>query len=192
VNNETDSSNSDSIRRIKGAHAVFFTGGDQQKLIAILAKTELLATIKRKYFSDKHFIVGGTSAGAMVIPETCIANGTIREALFKNDITIVEGFGLIKNIIVDTHFVKRGRFARLAQAVTMHPNCLGIGLEENTAIIISQGYKIECIGSGMVTLIDGSKLTKTNINAVNDSTPIVMNNLKVSILAKGSKLHLKK
>lgn len=186
VENEEDARNPDSIRRIKGSHAVFFTGGDQNKLVLLVAQTELLVAIRNKYYSDKHFIVGGTSAGAMAIPEIIITGGLIVEALYKEDIKISKGFDLIKEVIVDTHFIKRGRFARLAHAVALNPSCLGIGLGEDTALIISEGSHAECVGSGMVILIDGSKIDSTNINEVNDSTAIVIENLNVSILAEGS------
>lgn len=180
-----DANNAVSIKRIHGAHAVFFTGGDQNKLVSVISETALLTAIKKKYYSDRNFIVGGTSAGAMVIPEIIITGGIIREALYKDDIKIAKGFDLIKGIIVDTHFIKRGRFARLAHAVNLNPACLGIGLEENTALIITEGYKAACIGTGMIILIDGSKIKLTNVNSVDDSTPIIVENLTVSILAEG-------
>jgi len=186
VENKEDEINPISIKRIQSAHAVFFTGGEQSKLISLLAQTELLTAIRNKYYVDKNFIVGGTSAGAMVLPEIIITGGLIGAALYKGDIEIAKGFDLIKNIIVDTHFIKRGRFARLAHAVALNQSCLGIGLEEDTALIISEGNRAECIGSGMVILIDGSKMGMTNINDVDDATPIVVENLKVSILAEGS------
>ena len=191
VENIEDGSNPDSIKRIKSAHAVLFTGGDQNKLISLLTKTELLMAIKNKYYADKNFIVAGTSAGAMAIPEIIIAGGLIREALFKGDIEMVKGFGLIQSVIIDTHFIKRGRFGRLAHAVALNPSCLGIGLGEDTALLISEGNRAECIGSGMVILLDGSKISSTNINEVNESTPIVVDNLKISIVAEGSSYLLK-
>jgi cyanophycinase len=186
VENVEDMNNPDSIKRIQEAHAVFFTGGDQNKLISLIAQTKILTAIRNKYYSDEHFIVGGTSAGAMAIPEIIIAGGLIGSALYKGEIRITNGLDLIRNIIVDTHFIKRGRFARLAHAVTLNPSCLGIGLEENTALIISEGNKAECIGSGMIILIDGREIGLTNIDSVNDSTPIVVENLKTSIIAEGS------
>jgi cyanophycinase len=181
----------DSIKRIQDAHAVFFTGGDQNKLVSIIAGTELLTAIKNKYNSDKDFIIGGTSAGAMAMPEIIIGGGLIREALYKGDIRIGKGLDLIKNVLVDTHFIKRSRFTRLAHAVTLNTSCLGIGLEEDTALIISEGNEAECMGSGMVILIDGSEIRSTNIKKVDDATPIVVENLKVSIIAEGSRYLLK-
>ncbi len=190
VENKADAQNSESIKRIKGAHAVFFTGGDQIKLVSSLADTPLLQAIKNKYCSDQHFIVGGTSAGAMAMPETIIGGGIIREALYKGDILISKGFGFINHVLVDTHFIKRGRFARLTHAVVLNPTCLGIGLGEDTALIISEGKHATCMGSGMVILIDGRKIKACNVETVDDCTPIVVENLNVSILAEGSRCEL--
>jgi cyanophycinase len=186
VENTKDAHKASSIKRIESAHAIFFTGGDQKKLVSVFTNTPLLAAIKNKYYSHPDFIIAGTSAGAMAAPKTIIAGGVIAEALYKGDIEITKGLDLIENVIVDTHFIKRGRFARLAHAVTLHQNCLGIGLGEDTALIITEGNKAECIGSGMVIIIDGSKIISTNIKKVNATTPIVVDNLKVTLLAEGS------
>ncbi len=186
VENEADAQDSLLIKRVQNAHAVFFTGGDQNKLMSVIGQSPLLTAIKNKYTEDKHFIVGGTSAGAMAMSETIIGGGPIVEALFKSDIRISKGMNMIQGVIIDTHFIKRGRFARLAHAIALNPSCLGIGLGEDTALIISEGNHAECIGSGMVILIDGSKMGLTNIDVADDSTPIVVDNLTVSILAEGS------
>lgn len=186
VENKKDASNPESIKHIQSAHAVFFSGGDQFKLISLFNDTEILFTIKKKYYSDQHFIVGGTSAGAMVLSEIIITGGKIGSALFKGDIHIDKGFNLINNILVDTHFIKRGRIARLAHAVALNPTCLGIGLEENTALLISNANHAECIGSGMILLLDGQNIQSTNIETVGNDTPITMENVKLTILAEGS------
>lgn len=192
VESKADAKDPVSIKRVQGAHAVFFTGGDQNRLMLHIGESDLLSAISRKYYTDENFIVGGTSAGAMVIPEIIIAGGLIREALYKEDIKLSVGFGLIKGIIVDTHFIKRGRIARLAHAVLLNPTYLGIGLGEDTALLISEGNQAECIGSGMVIVLDGSTITKTNINEVDDSAPIVGENISLSILAEGSRYLLDK
>jgi cyanophycinase len=183
---EADGESQESIARINKAHAVFFTGGDQNRLIGKMAGTKVLEAIKGRYYADQDFIVGGTSAGAMAVPETIIGGGLIREALFKDDINITAGLGLLHHAIVDTHFVKRGRFARLAHAVAIRPDLLGIGLGEDTSLLIKHGKHAECIGTGMVIIIDGSNIAHSNVNIVDGTTPIVMDNLKVSILADGS------
>ncbi|MDZ4665870.1 MAG: cyanophycinase [Bacteroidota bacterium] len=191
IENEIEANDILNIKRIEYCHAVFFTGGDQSRLTTTLNETAVLETIKKKYLVDEHFIIAGTSAGAMSIPKTIIARGIIREALMKNDIKISKGFNLISDIIVDTHFIKRGRFARLAHAVALNPLLLGIGLGEDTALIILNGNEAQCLGSGMVIIIDGSNIGKTNIKKVDSSTPIIIENLKVHILSESSTFLLK-
>ncbi len=174
------------ITRIEYCHAVFFTGGNQLKLVKTINDSLVLKVIMKKYFSDPHFIVAGTSAGAMAMPKTIIEGGIIREALLKDDIKIGNGFGFIADAIVDTHFIKRGRFARLAHAVALNPTLLGIGLGEDTALTISNGNEAICYGSGMAIIIEGNEINKTNIDQVDNFTPITIENLKVHILAEGS------
>jgi cyanophycinase len=192
VSSQKDAQNPLLIKRIQASHAVFFTGGDQQRLVSHLADTPLLAAIRKKYFSDPNFIVAGTSAGAMAMPETIIEGGLIHEALYNADLSLGMGLGLIDHVIVDTHFIKRGRFARLAHAVALNPTCLGIGLGEDTAILVSEGNLMEVIGSGMVILIDPSRMHAKNLNAgFEDTLSIVIENLIVSILAEGSRYWIK-
>jgi len=179
------------LERINNAHAVFFTGGDQVKLVADLKGKKILDAVRKKYRNDKDFILAGTSAGAMSLSDVIIENGLISEILFKDDLQIGKGFGFMKNIIVDTHFIQRGRFARLAQAVIQNPDCLGIGLSENTSLLISDENEAECKGSGMVIIIDGSELGENNGNTADGNTAIVAENLRVHILADGCKYFLK-
>lgn len=179
------------LERVHKAHSVFFTGGDQLKLVKAINKTPVLETIKKKYMEDPEFILAGTSAGAMSLSNIIIEGGLIGEVLFKDDLCIGEGFGLIKDVIVDTHFIQRGRFARLAQAVIQNPKCLGIGLGENTSLLISGENEAECKGSGMVIIIDGSQLGENNGGTANGNIAIVAENLKVHILADSCRYFLK-
>lgn len=191
IENETHGNDLLNIKRIEYCHAVFFTGGDQSRLTSTLNETGVLKAIKKKYMADAHFIVAGTSAGAMAIPQTIITGGIIKEALMKDDIKIAEGFDFIADIIVDTHFIKRGRFARLSHAVALNPSLLGIGLGEDTALTISNGNEAACSGSGMIIIIDGEEIGETNITTVDKCTPIIIKNLKVHILAEGSTFLIK-
>lgn len=180
------------IERAKAAHAVFFTGGDQLRLLSILHNSPFIEAVRQKYMEDRDFILAGTSAGAMAMPEIVINRAAIVEALLKGDVNMGPGFGFLKHVIVDTHFIVRGRFARLAHAVLMHRSCLGLGMGEDTALLVSEGDEAECIGSGMVIVIDGSNITSTNIDQVDNYTPIVAEDLRVHILAEGSRFSLKK
>ena len=93
------------------------------------------------------------------------------------------GLGLIKGLVIDTHFIRRGRFGRLAEAMAIHPNLLGLGLAEDTGIVIEHGNQFKVIGSGMVLLFDPSKLTHNNHSILEEGTPISLGNLVVNILA---------
>ena len=177
--------------KIGTAHAVFFSGGDQFKLTATLGGTETIKMIREKYLHDKDFIVAGTSAGAMAVAEIMIYEGGVHESILKDDLKITSGFGMLQNCIVDTHFIKRGRFGRLAHAVTMNPGVLGIGLGEDTALLIKHEIA-ECKGSGVVVIVDGNEILQTNIAEIEDGSPIFVENLKVHLLSKGCKFSIDK
>lgn len=178
------------VKRIQKAKAVFFTGGDQLRLATIITGTSAGEAIKQKYSEEKDFLVAGTSAGAMIMSATMISGGGITEALLGADIQTASGLGLIDNCIIDTHFIKRGRFSRLAHAVVLNPGNLGIGLGENTALLIKDGCEATCIGTGMVVLIDGSKIERTNISEADKGTPVYVENLVVHLLVQHCKFHL--
>lgn len=171
--------------RVENAHTVFFSGGDQFRLQTILGGTPFIDAVKTKLFKDSDFIVAGTSAGAMALPFVSIMEGGSHEALLKGDIKISSGLGIFDNCIIDTHFIKRGRFSRLAHAVIMNPNCVGIGLGEDTMLLIKNGELAECYGSGMVVIIDGYETSKTNIMTIDECEPVYVEGLIVHLLVKG-------
>lgn len=140
----------ENLKRIREAHTILFSGGDQYKIATIIGDTPIADVIVERYKRDPDFIVAGTSAGAMVLSRIMIQRGGTQEALFESDLRTSSGLGLLADCIVDTHFVKRGRFGRLAHAVIMNPGQTGIGLGEDTALIIKNGTEAECCGSGMV------------------------------------------
>jgi len=176
--------------RIKEARAVFFTGGDQLRISTILGGTPIAGIIKDKYLHDEGFIVAGTSAGAMVMSEIMICGGGTGEALLGADLHTASGLGLLRNCIIDTHFIKRGRFSRLAHAIVINPANLGIGLGEDTALIIHDGNEAECRGSGMVVLIDGANIEQTNISEAEEDCPVYVENLKVHLLTENCRVNL--
>lgn len=179
------------LSRVEAADAVFFTGGDQFRLAMILGGTNLIDFIRQRYIEDKNFIVAGTSAGAMVMSSIMITAGGLAEALVEEDLKTSSGLGFLQNCIIDTHFIKRGRFARLAHAVIINPDQLGVGLGEDTALIIKNGSEAECRGSGMVVIIDGRYIRQTNISGVSSIEPVYVENLKVHLLVKGCRFSIK-
>ena len=173
------------LTRVEEAAVIFFTGGDQFRLSTILGGTPIVDIIKRRYLEEHNFIVAGTSAGAMVMSSVMITSGDLTEALIYRNLTTSSGLGFLPSCIIDTHFIKRGRFGRLAHAIIMNPEQLGIGLGEDTALIIKNGSDAECSGSGMVVIVDGRYINQTNINNIDEGEPVFVENLKVHLLVKG-------
>jgi len=186
MGNNPDARNPIFIDRIFKAHAVLFAGGDQLRISTILGNTDIIDVIMERYYEDPDFIVAGTSAGAMAASTLMIYEGLNYEALLKESVKTSSGLGFIDNCIIDTHFIKRGRFGRLSEALLMNPAYIGIGLGEDTALIIRKGNEAECKGSGMVVIMDGRDITHTNIAYAEPGTPLCIENMRIHILAKGN------
>lgn len=180
----------DQLERLGNAKVVFFTGGDQNRICKKLKDTGANRVLLEKYREDADFLVAGTSAGAMCMPEIIIDEAEDGEAMLKGDIELGVGLGLLSGCIVDTHFIHRGRFGRLSHAVIIRQDCLGIGLGEDTALLIENGRKATCKGSGMVILIDPRKISRTNMETVKENDPVFAENLIVHILTEGCGIDL--
>ncbi|MBM3160625.1 MAG: cyanophycinase [Bacteroidetes bacterium] len=170
--------------RVKNADVIFFTGGDQLRLTSIFGGTPIHDLLIKKY-QEEEFIYVGTSAGAHSASKSMIYQGSSQEALLKGEVKITCGLGLIDHVIIDTHFVQRGRIGRLCQAVVSNPKTLGIGLGEDTGLLITNGNRMEALGSGLVMLVDGRHITDTNITDVDLGEPISIKNLVVHVMSIG-------
>ncbi|MFN8276613.1 MAG: cyanophycinase [Chitinophagales bacterium] len=178
------------LDRIRTCDAVMFSGGNQLRLTATFGGTEFLDIIKRRY-EQEAFVIAGTSAGAMAMSNTMIYEGNAANAHLKGQVKITTGLAFIQDVIIDSHFDKRGRFGRLAQAVAANPSALGIGLGEDTGVIISNGGEMETIGSGAVTIIDGHGIRHNNIADIEDGSPISIEGLLVHLMEKGNRFNCK-
>ncbi len=167
--------------RIKNADVVMFSGGDQLRLSAIFGGTELLRILKERY-QNESFIIAGTSAGAAAASTNMIYRGNSSEALIKGEVQITGGLGFIDDVIIDTHFVQRGRMGRLFYAVASNPGMLGIGLGEDAGLLI-KGNTMEAIGSGLTILVDGRYINETSIYDVEIGSPVSIDNLKVHVMS---------
>ena len=123
--------------------------------------------------------------------KTMLHKGHKNEALIKGDVRTTSGLGFIDNCIIDTHFIKRGRIGRLTQAILVNPSCTGIGLGEDTALMVTKGNKMECFGSGMVVILDGDHIKHTNVAYAEEGTALCVENITMHILAKGNRFLLK-
>ncbi|WP_265131523.1 cyanophycinase [Chryseobacterium oranimense] len=178
------------FKRISNAKAVFFTGGDQNRICEELRQSAISDLLKEKYTHEEDFTIAGTSAGAMCMGKIIICEALNGEAILDHDIELGAGLGFIKNCIIDTHFVHRGRFGRLAHASILHPDHLGVGLGEDTALLIENGEQATCKGSGMAVIINAQELKQTNKDFAEKGDPIYAENLKVHILTDGCSLQL--
>ncbi|MFY7963335.1 MAG: cyanophycinase [Chitinophagaceae bacterium] len=186
IRNREDANNTAYKQRIKDCDCVMFSGGNQLRLTAVFGGTEFLQIIKQRYQNDADFIVAGTSAGAMAMSNTMIYEGNAAKAHLKGEVKITTGLAFMDNVIIDSHFEKRGRFGRLAQAVAANPGCIGIGLSEDTGMLITNGNRMEAIGSGCVMIIDGHDIRHSNIADIPDGNPISVENIKVHLCEKGN------
>jgi cyanophycinase len=184
IQKREDAISDEYLNRIIAADVVFFTGGDQLRLTSIIGGTPIHDKILEKY-QQEDFIYVGTSAGAHSASKSMIYQGSSQEALLKGEIKITSGLGLIDHVVIDTHFVKRGRIGRLFQAIVSNPKALGIGLGEDTGLLVTEGDHMEALGTGLVILVDGRKITDTNITDVNIGEAISIKNLVVHVMNKG-------
>ena len=184
IRSREDTENEAYLERVRTCAGVLFSGGNQLRLTTIFGGTEFIKILLRRYAAEP-IVIGGTSAGAMAMSNTMI-QGSSSKALIKNEVQLSRGLGFIKDVTFDSHFVKRGRFSRLFQAVAMNPVCLGIGLGEDTGLLITDGSKMEAIGSGLVIIVDGENIRHTNVASIGDKEPISIENLNVHILVQNN------
>lgn len=182
IRKRSDSEEPKMIKLFEEADAVMFSGGDQSKIVKYIGDTTIHKLLLDRY-RNEDFVIAGTSAGAMCMSQEMVSGGSSQESLIKGAVKMRNGMGFINGLIIDTHFIRRGRFGRLAEAMAMHPNLLGIGLAEDTGIIIKNANEFHVIGSGMVILYDPSKLAHNTHKMLPEGTPISMSNLIVHILA---------
>ncbi|MCS6916840.1 MAG: cyanophycinase [Chitinophagales bacterium] len=189
IRDREDAHDPEFVRRIEQADVIWFTGGNQYRLTSTFGGTQFLSILKNRY-QHEHIIVAGTSAGAMAMSSTMIYEGNSGRAHLKGEVKFTTGLGFHSSVIFDSHFDKRGRFARLVQAVAANPSSLGIGLGEDTGVIITEGHQLEAIGSGMVVIVDGHQIRHSNIADIPEGNPISLEHLVVHFLASGDRFDL--
>lgn len=147
------------LEQLKSATGVFFSGGDQNRIMEVLKDEELYKALREKYAGGAVF--GGTSAGAALM-STPMMTG-------ENDLTVIDGakvgrrqgLGLIPNVILDQHFIKRQRQNRLFGLVLQNPQMLGVGIDEDTALMVTDNRFAEVSGASYVMMVDGSNKKAT-------------------------------
>jgi cyanophycinase len=178
------------LMRLRRASLVFMSGGDQERLTDFLLGTEFLALLKHKYQQDEGFIIAGTSAGASAVAEFMLVDGYGWRSLLGGRIEVKPGLGLLPGVLLDQHFAERARYPRLLHAVLAQPTLLGIGLSEETGLIVRPDQPIEVFGEEAVVVIDAGQTTHNNLPELADGRVISGHNLCLHILIAGQQLDL--
>ncbi len=182
IRDRSEADKPSNLDRISRSDIILFSGGDQSKISRIIRDTLTHHLISNRYQNEK-FTIAGTSAGAVVLSEEMISGGRNGTIIRKNDLKMGKGLGLMGGVIFDSHFIERHRFGRLAEAVALHPDKLGVGLGEDTGVVIREGNILEIIGSGIVVIFDGSNLNYNQYDKLKNRIPISLANLTVHILS---------
>lgn len=171
------------LKALEDSTCVFFVGGDQLRISSILGGTEVHKLLRKLYHEGR--VIAGTSAGASMMSEIMVVEGKDEEAPRKCTLKMAPGMGLLEGVIIDQHFNQRGRIGRLLAAVAQNPSVLGIGIDEDTAMIVNENLEFIVEGSGVVTVVDGRDIGFTNISEQHQDEPLAITNVKVHVFPKG-------
>ena len=183
ITDRETANNLEGLKILEDATCIFFVGGDQLRISSILGGTEVHRLLKKAY--KEGGVIAGTSAGASMMSEIMVVEGKDDEAPRKCTLKMAPGMGLLEGVIIDQHFNQRGRIGRLLAAVAQNPNVLGIGIDEDTAMIVNKELEFSVEGSGVVTIVDGREISYTNISEQYQDDPLAITNVKIHILPRG-------
>jgi cyanophycinase len=172
---------------LREVNAVFFSGGDQLRITSLIGDTPIYQLVHEIF--DKGGVIAGTSAGASAMSETMLVRGTNASSFWIGDLSMATGLGLLPNVIIDQHFAERGRIGRRIGAVSQNPRVLGIGIDEDTAIVV-RGTRFEVIGAGAVYLVDAGDVTHSNIAEAAADQALSIYDLKLNVLSSGDRFGL--
>jgi cyanophycinase len=183
-----DANNEEHIRDVVDATGIFMTGGDQKRLLAIIGGTALDAEMHAA-LKLRGACIGGTSAGASAMSGHMLATGRVELHPEKGSVSLGAGLGFLHKVVVDQHFSERQRLSRLLSVVAQNPYLQGIGIDEDTALVVERGIGIEVLGQGAVTIVDGRAMETNIAEIANNETPEMID-VRLHLLPSGSKYQL--
>jgi len=178
VSQRKDAQSETAITSVEEASGVFFTGGDQLHVTSLLGGTKMHETLRRRHLEG--ITIGGTSAGAAMMSNTMIIRGEADANPRFGGIDIATGMNFLQDTVIDTHFSQRGRIGRLITAVSHYPQDIGFGIDENTAMIVSNGV-CEVIGENSITVVDAGAITYTNLPELERNDNLTLHNLVIHV-----------
>jgi cyanophycinase len=176
-------------KMLQDADGIFLGGGDQVQLVATLGGSRVYRAMREAY--ARGAVVCGTSAGAAALTETILAGGEPDEYGRMIDLHLGPGFGMMGfRAVIDTHFAQRRRLQRLFMVVAQNPELMGLGIDEDTAMIV-RGHLGEVVGRGSVTFVDGRGIRFDNADQCMHGSPLTLSYLRVGIVGAGSTFDLR-
>lgn len=182
-----DARSSSALEAIENATGIFFTGGDQARITGIIKGTELDEAIHKRY--SEGAVIGGTSAGAAVMPDVMIIEGDSETHPRMNVVDMGPGMTFLPGVVIDQHFSQRGRLGRLLSALAQQPAVLGFGIDENTAVVVN-GNEFDVIGEGVVTIVDVAEISHCNLEDILKDEALAICGAKLHILPEGYRFNL--
>jgi cyanophycinase len=189
IQDRGETTDPDKLKLLENVKGIFFSGGDQLRISSQIGDTPFETRIQEIYKSGG--LIAGTSAGASVMGETMLIRGPNSESHRIGDLHMAPGLRLIRNVIIDQHFAERGRIGRLLGAVALNPRILGIGIDEDTAIVV-KGRQFCVIGKGAVYVVEGASVTHSNIAEAENKRTLSMFDVRLHILSDGDCFSLSK
>lgn len=181
--------NEANVQKIVDANVIFFAGGDQLRITSQIGGS-LVFRCMQEIYNNGGMIVG-TSAGAAAMPETMLIGGESDKSHLYAGLSMAPGLGFFPDVVIDSHFAERGRMGRLLGAVAHNPCLLGIGIDENTAIIARCGEHFEVIGAGAVYVVDGTYISYSSLSERNPDGVVSIDNVKVHVLGEHDRFDLR-
>jgi cyanophycinase len=188
VRNRDEAFDEARVEKIIGAAVIFFTGGDQLRISSQIGDSPVYRCLRDAYLDGRTIV--GTSAGAAVMPETMLVYGPSDESHQIASLGMAPGLGLLPDVVIDTHFAERGRMGRLLGAVAQSPRILGLGIDEDTAIVVERGETFQVLGSGAVYVVDGSEISYSSLSDKNPEGIVCMYDVKLHVMGAGEKYDL--
>ena len=180
VRTHEDGFKEENIKRLHENSVLFFSGGDQLRITSQLGASPLYQRMIDIY--NQGATIVGTSAGAAAMPITMIVSGPGDESADNETLSMAPGLGLLPGVVIDSHFAQRGRIGRLLGTVAQNPKNLGIGIDEDTAIIVEQGAHFSVVGSRAVYVVDGSGISYSSLSESTRTGIIGLHNVKLHVL----------
>lgn len=188
IRSREESSQPDNVQKIMDAAGIFFTGGDQLRITSQLGGTAALSAIQTKFESGA--VVIGTSAGAAAMPKAMLVSGAGDETPERSDVVMAAGLGLLDEVIIDSHFAQRGRIGRLLSAVARNPQSMGLGLDEDTALVVRKGEPAQVVGSGALYVVDGARISYSSVASAEPGSVVSLHDVRLHVLGSGQRFDL--